>query len=86
MSATTARTLIWAAGILALLGAMIGAPGGAVLVLAMAALLAAAPALFHRGRARWAGAILALAAVALGAARLPEARRELDRYTSHARK
>jgi hypothetical protein len=63
---------------------MIGSPAGGVLVLALALLLAA-PALFVRGRTRWVGAGALAIALALTAVRLPEARRELDRYTARAR-
>lgn len=86
MSATTARTLCVAAGLLALAGAAIGSPAGGVLVLGLAALVAAAPAAFHRGRARWAGLVLALVALALAVPRWSEARRENERYRAHVQK
>lgn len=83
--AATARTLLWAAGILAVVGAMVGSPAGGILALALAILLAA-PVLFLGGRARWMSAAVLAASLALAAARLPDARRELDRYTARARR
>ena len=77
--AATARTLSWAAAILVAVGAMVGSPAGGILVHGIAVLLAI-PALFFRGRTRWIGAAVLLAALALATARLPEARREMDRY------
>jgi hypothetical protein len=81
---TTARTLLWAAGILTAVSAMLGSPAGGILGLALASLLAV-PALFVRGRTRWLGATVLLAALALGAARLPDGRREMTRHGARAR-
>ena len=81
--AVTARTLLWATGILAAVGAMVGSPSGGILILAVATLLAA-PVLFLGGRARWIGAAALVVSLGLAAARLPDARREMDRYTARA--
>ncbi len=80
----TARTLLWAAGILTVVSGMLGSPAGGILGLALASLLAV-PALFTRGRARWLGATALIAALGLAAARLPDARREMIRHGARAR-
>lgn len=80
----TARTLLWAAGILTVVSAMLGSPAGGILGLALASVLAV-PALFVGGRTRWLGAAVLLAAAALAAARLPDARRESTRHGARAR-
>jgi hypothetical protein len=81
--AATARTLLWTAAILIAVGAALGSPAGGILVHAVAVPLAI-PALFFRGRTRWIGAAVLVATLALAAARLPEARTEMDRYRARA--
>lgn len=80
----TARTLLWAAGILTVVSAMVGSPAGGILGLALASLLVV-PALFLRGRTRWLGATVLIAALAVAAARLPDACREMTRHGARAR-
>ena len=84
MSATSARTLLWTAGILAILGGMIGAPAAGVLMLALGALLAAVAAVLRSSRTRIIAGVLVLACLSLAAARLSEARRELALYRAAA--
>ncbi len=82
MSATTARTLLWAAAILGAVGAMIGSPAGGLLVLAVGAAVAGLAAIPGTRRTRIVAAVLALACLALAAGRLGDARREMARYRS----
>ncbi len=83
-TATTARTLLWAAAILGAVGAMIGSPAGGLLVLGLGALVAGLAAIPGTRRARIAAALLALTCLALGAARLGDARREMASYRAGA--
>ena len=58
MSAATARTLLWTAAILAVLGAVIGSPAGGLLALAVAALLGGLAAIPGNRRTRVVAALV----------------------------
>ncbi len=83
-TATTARTLVWGAAILGAIGALIGSPAGGLVVLALGAVVAGLAAIPGTRRTRIAAALLAVACLALAAARLGEARREMAAYRAHA--
>lgn len=80
MNEKSARSLLWLAVVLILVGSMIGSPQGALLTQGVA-LLCALPSLFTGPRRRRiAGGIVVAIAALLAVAVLPEASREAQHY------
>lgn len=85
LKAQSARALTGASAILTLLAMAVGAPAGAVFLLALAALCAALGLLFGTARVRVVSAVLLLVALGFGAAYSRAWRREMDLYRSRAK-
>lgn len=85
MNSETAKTLAWCAGILLLLGFVVGAPSGSFALMVLAALCAAVPSAFGRKKVRIVALGLFLLAIACGAVFFQAFRREQDTYRQGAR-
>lgn len=83
---SSASALNWFAAILLGLGLLMMSPSGSFLVFVLAALFAAAPAIFGTKRIRIAALILLLAAIILAASQYPEFQNERHRILKSATK
>lgn len=84
MNKETARTMMWAALALLLVGAMIGAPEAGVLMAVLAACCALAATVYGSKRVRIAAMLVLLAALGLSAALYPAATRDMAAYRDRA--
>lgn len=84
MRPQSAKALVGAAGIGLLLGTVVMSPAAGFLLYALAALAAAVPAIFARKGARFAGAVVLAAAIALVATTYPAFDAEMTRYRARA--
>lgn len=84
MSPRSAAALVWAAVITLLPGMLVMAPAGRFACFVIAALLAAAPAIFARKRPRLAGVVVLAAALTLLLASYPAFEAEMTRYRQRA--
>jgi hypothetical protein len=89
MNPRSARSLLWAALALLLVGAMIGAPEAGVLLAVLAACCSVAPVVYGSKGVRIVAVLILLAALGLAAALYPAANRDMaayrDRTTEGAR-
>lgn len=84
MNKESARTMMWAALVLLLAGAMIGAPEAGMLVALLAACCALAAAVYGSKGTRIAAAVILLAALGLSIALYPAANRDMAAYRDRA--
>ena len=85
LNTQSAKSLIYLAIILLLIGGMLGAPVASALVFGLAAICAVLPALFAQWRMRFVAAVIALLAAYAAVATSLEGDPAYDAYVSRAR-
>lgn len=85
MNPQTVNTLTWLAVLLLVCGSMVPSPLGSLAIAGLGGVVALVPIAFGSMKFRIAGLAVLLAALWLTADGYPDAKKELERYSAHAR-